>query len=226
MDLGFEVSILSHPRLEILPGLWLDARLALWLEASRILVVADLHWGFAESHRIRGNLLPAWGDADIANRLCSLLADYQPEEMIWLGDSLHTVAGRTAAEEFLNAAEIPIAIVGGNHDRRWSRAAELTSLRRGNLVLHHGDRDLPVTAATIEVVGHYHPAVSWGDGAGTRLKLPALVKSPRKIIMPAFSPWAAGTPWKAKPDETLYAIGTKRIFTVSGDIPQKEPLAR
>jgi metallophosphoesterase superfamily enzyme len=217
---------LSPPRIEILPGLWLDARLALWLDASRTLVVADLHWGFAESHRIRGNLLPAWGDAEIANRLRSLLAEYRPAEMIWLGDSLHTVTGRTAAEEFLNATEIPIAIVMGNHDRRWSRAAELTSLQRGNFVLHHGDRDLPVTGATIEVVGHYHPAVSWGDGAGTRLKLPALVKSPRKIIMPAFSPWAAGTPWKATPDETLYAIGTKRIFTVSGDIPQKEPLAR
>jgi metallophosphoesterase superfamily enzyme len=217
---------LSHPRLEIFPGLWLDARLALWLATSRTLVVADLHWGFAESHRIRGNLLPAWGDADIANRLRSLIADYQPAEMIWLGDSLHTVAGRTAAEEFLGTVGIPVAIVVGNHDRRWSRAAGLASVRRGNCVLHHGDRDFQSAAEEIEVVGHYHPAVSWGDGAGTRLKLPALVKSNRRIILPAFSPWAAGTPWKAAPDETVYAIGTKRIFTVSRDTLQKEPLAR
>lgn len=222
----FEVSVLSHPRLEILPNLWLDARLALWLAASQTLVVADLHWGFAESHRLRGNLLPAWGDAEIANRLRSLLADYQPAEMVWLGDSLHTVAGRTAAEEFLDAVGIPIAIVAGNHDRRWSRAAELTSIRRGNYAFHHGDRDLSINPEEIEVVGHYHPAVSWGDGAGTRLKLPALVQSKRRIILPAFSPWAAGAPWRAGPDETVYAIGTKRIFTVSRDSPQKEPLAR
>lgn len=220
------VSVLSHARLEFLPGLWLDTRLALWLAASRTLVVADLHWGFAESHRIRGNLLPAWGDAEIGHRLRSLLADYQPDEMVWLGDSLHTIAGRSAAEEFLQATKAPIVVVGGNHDRRWSRAAEVNSLRRGPCLLHHGDRVLPATTEETEIVGHYHPAVSWSDGAGTRLKLPALVKSPHRIILPAFSPWAAGSPWKAAPDEIIYAIGTKRIFTVSGDIPQKDPLAR
>jgi len=224
--LVFEVSLLSPPRLEILPDLWLDARLALWLAASRTLVMADLHWGFAESHRIRGNLLPAWGDAEIAHRLRSLVTEYQPAEMIWLGDSLHTVGGRTAAEEFLSANGVPIAVVVGNHDRRWSRAAELSSVRRGKYVFHHGDRNVPINADELEVVGHYHPAVSWGDGAGTRLKLPALVQSKQRIILPAFSPWAAGTPWRAAPDETVYAIGTKRIFTVSRDIPQKEPLVR
>ena len=92
-------------RAELQPGVWLDARRAVFFEASRLLVVSDLHWGYAESHRVRGNLLPDWGDAEIARNLRTLIADYRPAEMLWLGDSLHTLAGRTEAERFLTDAQ-------------------------------------------------------------------------------------------------------------------------
>lgn len=203
--------------------MWIDSRLALWLQPTRTLVVADIHWGYAESHRVHGNLLPAWGDAEIAARLRALLADYQPTEMIWLGDSLHTVAGRTAAEAFLSSLDVPVTILAGNHDLHWARVADTPTLIRGEFFLHHGDRPALRPSALIEVVGHHHPAFVWHDGAGARLKLPALVAAPRRLVLPAFSPWAAGAPWRAADDEIIYAIGTKRIFTVSGGSPQKEP---
>ncbi len=212
------------PRLQIRPDVWLDARLALWLAAPRVLVVADLHWGYAESHRVHGNLLPAWGDAEIASRLSALLADYRPAEMIWLGDSLHTLDGRHAAEGFLRANAVPVTIVAGNHDVGWNRANGCAVVARNEFLLHHGDRTIPVPAGMTEIVGHHHPAFSWHDGAGTHLKLPALVASAIRLILPAFSPWAAGAPWPPSASgETVYAIGTKRIFTVPPPARQKEP---
>ncbi len=210
------------PRLEIRPDAWLDARLALWLARSRTLVVADLHWGYATSHRARGNLLPIWGDEEIASRLNALIADYSPAEMIWLGDSLHTLAGRDAADAFLRSATVPIEIVAGNHDAKWNLAANRTVVMRDAYCLHHGDLPRDISPDFVEVIGHHHPAAVWSDGAGTRLKLPALVASPRRIVLPAFSPWAAGTPWTASaPDETVYAIGKKRIFTLLPDARHK-----
>ena len=67
--------------------------------------------------------------------------------------------------------------------------------------------------------------VPTADGAGTRLKLPALVASPRRLILPAFSPWAAGTTWNndALPEEILWAIAPSRIFAVK---PQRLGFAR
>lgn len=218
-------SVHSPPRLEVQPHVWLDARLAIWLASVRVLVVADLHWGYVESHRAQGNLLPAWGDQDIAARLDALIRDYQPEEMIWLGDSLHSLAGRTAAEDFLSSTPVAVTVVTGNHDARWTRAAARPTVTRAGFFLHHGDRPLPVPEALTEVVGHHHPAFVWTDGAGARLKLPALVIGARRWVLPAFSPWAAGGAWRAAPGETVYAIGTKRIFTVSPCIRQKEPFA-
>jgi len=202
------------PPTQIRPEVWLDNRRALWLSRARLLVVADLHWGYAVSHRARGNLLPIWGDEEIATRLRSLLGDYQPAEMLWLGDSLHALAGRAAAENFLTDPALPpVAVLAGNHDVRWSRARG-DSLQRDGFFFHHGNADLAVPPGCVEIVGHHHPAMTWYDGAGGRLKLPALVEGPRRLILPAFSPWAGGTPWNSqlRADETLWAIAPQRIF--------------
>jgi metallophosphoesterase superfamily enzyme len=194
--------------------IWLDNRRALWLSELRLLVVADLHWGYAVSHRTSGNLLPIWGDEEIAARLRGLLADYQPAEMLWLGDSLHSLAGRAAAEAFLaDPALPPVTVLAGNHDVRWPRARE-ASLQRGGFFLHHGNAEPAVPPGCVEIIGHHHPAVTWYDGAGGRLKLPALVEGPHRLILPAFSPWASGTPWNAlrRTEETLWAVAPRRIF--------------
>lgn len=200
---------------EIQPDVWLDSRLALWLAAERLLVVADLHWGYATSHRARGNLLPWWGDDDIEQRLNALVEDYQPAEMIWLGDVVHAAEGGARAEAFLRQAALPITHLAGNHDRRW-RSAGAAFAVRGRYFFHHGDVPLTVPPHAVEVMGHHHPALSWNDGAGAQVKLPALVASRHRLVLPAFSPWAAGMPWSACPDseETLWAIASSRIFAL------------
>jgi uncharacterized protein len=216
MRVAFHDSTSTPVRTEILSGVWLDSRLAVWLPLERLLVVADLHWGYAASHRARGNLLPWWGDEEIEDRLHALLVDYRPAEMIWLGDVVHAAEGGARAEKFLRQSPVPVTALAGNHDRRW-RAAGAISTLRGNYFFHHGDTSPVLPSNCIEVIGHHHPAVDWGDGAGSRLKLPALVVSARQLILPAFSPWAAGTPWRAnvETDEVVWAIAPTRIFALS-----------
>ena len=200
-------------RSEIRPGIWLDSRLALWLAAERLLVMADLHWGYAASHRARGNLLPWWGDDQIETRLHALIETYQPAEMLWLGDVVHAAEGGARAEAFVRSSPVPVTLIAGNHDRRW-RSAGVKSVIRGNFFFHHGDAAAAVPSECIEVVGHHHPAVSWWDRAGGHVKLPAFIAQERRLVLPAFSPWAAGTPWPGGPDEdeSIWAIAPARIF--------------
>lgn len=210
----------KRSRIEAQPGVWVDARRALFIESLGALIVADIHWGYAHSHRAVGNLLPIWGDEEIEQTLRGLLADYAPREMIWLGDSVHTVNGRHAAERFLqdHATSTEIVVLAGNHDRRWNRP-QLKSLHREKYFLHHGD-DLALAApsGSIEIIGHHHPAAGLYDGAGLRVKLPAVVVSEKRFILPAFSPWASGVDWTSRllPDEKLWLLAPSRIFAVSG----------
>lgn len=203
-------------RVEIEPGRWLDARRAVWLEASRSLVIADLHWGYAASHRAAGNLLPVWGDDELSRALDELLRDYSPAEIIWLGDVIHAAAGRARAEAYLADCPVPVHVLRGNHDRTWRRGEAHLELRRAGLVMHHGDRSVRTREGEQEWIGHHHPAVALYDGAGSSLRLPALVAGPHRWILPAFSPWSAGTPWNRmlNEDEVLWAIAPRRIFAV------------
>ena len=51
--------------MEISAGIWLDHRRAVYLEAERILCVADLHLGYAWAHRFSGQLMPLRGEEDL-----------------------------------------------------------------------------------------------------------------------------------------------------------------
>lgn len=210
---------MTSARVEILPNVWLDGRLGVFFENTRSLAVADLHWGYSVSHRASGNLLPVWGDEEIERRLSALIADYSPDEVLWVGDSVHDLAGCEAAERFIAGSSVPIVVLSGNHDRCWP-AANTASVMRENYLFHHGHDDTEIAGEQIEVIGHHHPAFTWRDGAGGKVKLPALVAGPKRLILPAFSPWAAGVPWNREllPGETLWAIAKHRIFAFNYEL--------
>jgi putative SbcD/Mre11-related phosphoesterase len=202
---------------QIQPGWWLSGDRTLFLEADRVLVVADIHWGYAHSHRQIGNLLPLWGNEAIAERLRRLVRHYRPERMIWLGDSLHTPEGAQFAERYLEEiTHIEVIVISGNHDRAWKRA-DRAEFILADCLFHHGHQPREVAPHLIEVMGHVHPAMAWSDGAGLRLKMPALVQGPRRIILPSFSDWSAGTSWHDRlgEDEKLWLISPKKIWPVT-----------
>ena len=73
----------------------LDGRLALFHEEERWLAVADLHFGYELSQRAAGNLFPLWGMQSTEERLRELLGEYQPADLVLLGDLVHNGAGRS-----------------------------------------------------------------------------------------------------------------------------------
>jgi metallophosphoesterase superfamily enzyme len=204
---------------EIRPGWRLSSERSLYLTREKTLVVADIHWGYADSHRRIGNLLPMWGDEEISQRLKRLLAHYRPGRMIWLGDSLHTAKSAHRAEAFLAdlPSEIDVIVLAGNHDRAWSRA-DAHEFRLGDCFFHHGDRARAVDPGMIEIIGHIHPAIAWSDGAGLRLKVPVLVEGAKRIILPSFSDWSSGAPWNGRLEEgeKLWLVSRRKIWAMNG----------
>ena len=200
---------------EVRPGWRLSSERSLYFDRERTLVVADIHWGYADSHRRIGNLLPLWGNEELDRRLCRLVAHYQPARMIWLGDSLHTREAAPIAEEFLAGldASLEVIILAGNHDRTWPRA-DAEEFQMGECHFHHGHHVVKIAPGMTEVIGHLHPAVSWSDGAGLRLKLPALVEGRSRLILPSFSDWSAGAAWNGRLEEgeKLWLISSRKIW--------------
>ncbi len=208
---------MDRTRLELGPGLWLDARRAVWLEKPRVLAVADLHLGYAWAHRSEGQLLPVHTSEDSTERLLELIDSYTPREVVLLGDVVHRAIAAPALQEELRrlveavSARARLHIVTGNHDTGLTRLLTATSLSvetspHMTFVPHfltHGDASDACTSTKRMqeiaagggrvIMGHEHPAIAISDRVASRVKCPCFLVSREVLVLPAFSRWAAGT---------------------------------
>jgi uncharacterized protein len=207
----------SQAQALIAKSVLLDSRLALFHEEERWLAIADLHFGFELSQRVAGRLVPFWGMESIETRLRQLLHDYHPATLILLGDLVHD---QTAAREFFSLVirlreQCDVVLLAGNHDAQIKRLnVDLRdSFVTDQFEFHHGDCARKQNGR-IQIIGHFHPAATLHDGAGLRLKFPALVQESRCWILPAFSPWAAGTEWTEREQSHIWLCTPQRILLV------------
>ena len=207
---------MDRTRLLLEPGVWLDARRAVWLEEWRTLAVADLHLGYAWAHRAEGQLMPVGVNEDTTERLLALLDIYPAEEVIVLGDIVHRAVAVPALLSELRWMALTIGdrarlrLIGGNHDRGLATilaqaglALEIdTTAEIGPHLLLHGDEPDEAVATTRlaaqaglggkVILGHEHPAIVLSGGVASSCKCPCFLAGPGALILPAFSPWAAG----------------------------------
>jgi hypothetical protein len=223
--------------LEFLLGIVFDARRAVYFREHGLLAVADLHLGYAWTHRAQGQLMPVAPKDNALDRLSALIADYQPERIVLLGDIVHRALPVPALLDELRAliaiadGERELVLLAGNHDRKlheiMKQLGQPNALRAefpaGENVFLHGDR--PATQpASRYVIGHEHPAISLGDGVATSRKFPCFLIAQNVVTLPSFSSWSAHTPFphyefmsplaKSARFETALAILGDRLLPV------------
>ncbi len=206
---------MPHRRLELAPGLWLDARRAVWLPGESLLAVADLHLGYPWSHRAAGNLMPIAVDDGTIRRLTELVGDYRPRQLVVLGDVVHGFSAPAPVREELRrlVAEVgtrtSLCLLAGNHDQ-WlpkllaEAGLEMTvehELEVGPHLLLHGHigKDAPTRLTALReksgrvIFGHEHPSLTLSAGVATSARCPCFLVAENALVLPAFSTWAAGT---------------------------------
>jgi len=214
-------------------SLVLDARRTAWFPQERVLAIADLHLGYAWTHRLSGQLMPITPANDTLARLTALQREYEPREIVVLGDIVHRAVALDVLEEEIRSlfdalsARSQLTFLAGNHDRdlqellrRWLLPIELRpSCEVGNYLLVHGDAAVPASHHLRVVMGHEHPAVTIGDGVTTSQKCPCFLVSEGVLVLPAFSRWAAGTNVRTYPlmSEIARAAKFTHAVAICGD---------
>ena len=202
-------------RVSIGKNVVLDGRLALFHKRQGWLAVADLHFGYEISQRAAGNLFPLWGMQTIEARLIELVRDYNPKHLVLLGDIVHDRTGGRELRSLVErlCASCDLVLIAGNHDRSLAKLELLDAWLSDGYYFHHGDCARE-RQDCIQIIGHRHPAGTVRDGAGLRLKLPAFVQQDNCWILPAFSPWAAGTEWAQTQPGRVWLCSPKRILRI------------
>jgi len=210
---GIMPAILAN-RVAIASNVLLDGRLALFHETQKWLAVADLHFGYELSQRAAGRLMPLWGMTSIEARLAELLDEYQPRQLIIVGDLVHDAASARPARELLARLHqrCEVIAVAGNHDRHVERTIEFVPRwETPEFLFQHGHCASAVTDRIL-IIGHHHPAATIRDGAGLRLKYPALIQQKHCWILPAFSPWAGGVNWPDDGECRIWLCSPGRVL--------------
>jgi putative SbcD/Mre11-related phosphoesterase len=157
-------------------------------------VAADLHLGYDEARRRRGEAVPARSLDEQLGPLGRALARHGCRRLVVAGDLLEdgrcheTLAGLRA---WLRTAGVDlVGVVPGNHDAGLSEAAgEWPVCSEGLRLLEwhvvHGDGELPEAPV---VQGHEHPWFRWRG----RLSAPCYLVGARRLVLPAYSDDAAG----------------------------------
>ncbi len=194
---------------------WLltEQRVAVHLP-TRIAVVADLHLGFAEARRRRGDAVPSESISELLEPLLRVKQEHAVRRLVIAGDLLEDGDCREALMEFLEWLDRSgmdlIAFVPGNHDL----GPEGTAAAKSRLPLRpegvdvgewrilHGEGLLPDVPV---VHGHDHPCLRWsprsranrprfarGRFAPNQIEGPCFLTGQQRLILPAYSKEAAG----------------------------------
>ena len=201
---------------------WLLPEHALWWPQGRVLFIADLHLGKAATYRALGQPVPSGTTLENLRRVSQLTAQYQPAQLVFLGDFLHAIQARTASVlEQLQAwrkshADLTCMLVRGNHD---SRAGDPPAELNINVVdepyllgpfaaCHYPQ----LHASHAVLAGHLHPAVQLQGLGRDRLRLPCFVVGDRSAVLPAFGEFTGGYTVTAQPGVQLYAAGGQAVW--------------
>jgi DNA ligase-associated metallophosphoesterase len=170
---------------------------ALWLEAERTLVAADLHLEKGSAYAARGQLLPPYDTPATLSRLEAEVRALSPRRIVLLGDSFHDARGtermpaRDHARIAALAAVSELVWIVGNHDAEGlndlpGHRADVVEVP--GLVLRHEPQP---GLAPGEVAGHLHPCARV-VAAGRGVRRRSFATDGARLILPAFGAYAGG----------------------------------
>ena len=187
----------------------LDASGTLFWPDFDLLIFSDLHFEKGSFLSQFANPLPRMDTRKTLDNMQKVLATYQPECVVCLGDSFHDGNAISRMEtsniELLNsmvASAQKWQWVLGNHDPEIPKeitGESFVSLKQNNILLVHEPEDLKkineahgsTQTITAQIIGHFHPKMRIKQ-SGHSMSGKCFVVSNDVLLMPAFGQYTGG----------------------------------
>ena len=201
----------------------LHSQRALYRPATRTLLVADIHLGKESVFGRAGLAMPYGIHPSNLLRLSRLISWYRPDQLMVLGDLMHTAPDRneTWPDEFLRwlktHSSLDIAVVAGNHDRARARGvfgSQVTWLDEPHVAAPFVYAHQPITSEGLfTLAGHLHPTFLLA-GHGDRLRSPVFWFRSNSAVLPAFGTFTGGYNISRIPGDRIFFIGPEEIIEI------------
>ncbi|MDC8103920.1 MULTISPECIES: ligase-associated DNA damage response endonuclease PdeM [Chryseobacterium] len=166
---------------------------AVFWKKEKALILSDLHIGKTAHFRKNGIALANHVMKSDLERLSVLIAYFQPEKFIMVGDLLHA-GNNSDVDEFCawknQYPDLKFYLVEGNHDRISKVLDEKLCLDFKADVLELGDilfiHDFDNSNPKFQITGHIHPGFVISSPV-KNIRLPCFVKTSGQLLLPAYS---------------------------------------
>jgi metallophosphoesterase superfamily enzyme len=209
------------------PGGWLlDADGAAVRPEARAAVVADVHLGYEWARGNGGDCVPAHSLGETLRKLDRVLgrAPVPIERLVVAGDLVEsrrpcprTDRDVAALIRWLADRGVRLVALRGNHDPP-RRPPALAEVELAGWTVAHGHR--PLTAGKT-VTGHHHPVLR-----ASGVSAPCFLVGPSTIILPAFSPNAAGVSLSALDLGPADVASLRCVASTGSELLDFGPVAR
>jgi DNA ligase-associated metallophosphoesterase len=203
---------------------------ALWQEADRLLIVADLHLEKGAAFARRGQMLPPYDTAVTLAALAAIILRFNPACVVALGDSFHDNEGARRLLAYDRAALAALQCgrewiwIAGNHDDDLPEkigGSRMAAMSFGNLTLRHQPSE---SDGYGEIAGHLHPAARVFGRAGS-VRRRCFVGNGRRLVLPAFGVYAGGLNVLDRAFRPLFEGGFE-AFVLGSEAVYRVPSAR
>ncbi len=207
-------------------GLVLLAEKAAYWPGGETLFVADFHLGKAASFRRAGIALPAGTTAESLGRLEAAVTRTGARRLVFLGDFLHSAAGRAprTLERFgawrEKRAAVEITLVRGNHDAsagdppaQWGLRTVDPGSTLGPFVLNH---EPGAARGGYALAGHIHPAVRLSAPGERSLRLPCFWFGTRCGVLPAFGAFTGTAVVRPREGDQVFVVADDEVVRMGG----------
>lgn len=198
---------------------------AIWWEAERMLLVADLHLGKVGHFRKAGIPIPTQIHQEDLEILTQLIEDYQADSLTILGDLFHSDWNSDwyLFEEWVRKhSYLKINLVKGNHDIILETFFTKNNINifketweKPPFVFSHIPLEIKYLPDNLyNLCGHLHPAVSLRGSGKQHLRLPCFYFGERQGYLPAFGKFTGTATLQPKQEDNIFVILQDKVLKI------------
>ena len=197
------------------------AERAVWWEARRTLLVADVHVGKEATFRAMGVPVPSGSSEKDLGRIGELVEATGAKRVVILGDLLHArIARHPEIVESVAAwreshRDVEMVLVRGNHDRAsgaipeaWRMEMHEGEWEDGGFVFVH---EPPRERGKATFAGHVHPKARLTDFDGSVVLVPCFVCDKHCLVLPSFGTFTGGYTVDEDEGRRIYVAAAGRV---------------
>lgn len=196
---------------------------ALYWPREKMLVIADIHFGKAAAFRALGVPVPRGTTSQNLQGLDELMALYDTQQIVFLGDFLHARASHASATVAamlawrLRHPGLRLLLVRGNHDKHAGDPAAALGIEMVDEPYDHGPFSFchhpDIWGPGYVLAGHVHPVYLLSSRLDS-LRLPCFLAGPGRMVLPSFGAFTGGFVVTPAAGEQVYVTSGEAVHCV------------